>query len=101
MSNLEWKNESLGESLYKDGVKVSTIITHFYMKDQERKKRYEVNTLDYMSSWDGIYFDTVEEAKLETERVVTEKKLRVENIILEAREHWNGNIYFTDHAEKK
>lgn len=90
---MKWNEENV---LFQDGVRVGSVLSHFYMKNGERRKRFEISTQDYMSSWEGIYYDTLEAVKRETERVVGERKLLIGDMVLSAIELENGNIIFMD-----
>jgi hypothetical protein len=92
---LIWKNEVL----FQDGIQVASIRKRFItilgksIVDPACQK-YEISTLLYMSVWDSIMFDTIEEVKRETERVIRDQQLLVNGVLYSAIEVWNGNIYF-------
>lgn len=80
--------------LFENGLRIGSLISKPACINENIVNKYEISTLEYMSSWDGIYFDDFQEAKKETERVISERKLYFNGFMFEAIELNNGNIVF-------
>lgn len=81
--------------LLQNGERVASLRKKYgFHQNGETADKYEISTQDYMSAWENLYFDTFEEAKRETERVVRDNQLLVHGIVRDAIQLANGNILF-------
>ena len=62
--------------------------------DGDSVPKYGLTTQNYMSQWEGIVFENLEEAKREVERVLIERRMLFEDVMYEAKKQSDGKLVF-------
>ncbi|MGV2887611.1 hypothetical protein [Paenibacillus taichungensis] len=94
---MKWEESEMGTPvLYSENREILAVLnkTAWSLVNGQYVPKYGLSTQDYMSQWEDIVFDDLDVAKREAERVITERKLMVDDILYEAKVLPNGSIVF-------